>query len=126
MIRWTSPVRHFLRYLTEPATLAGVEIPAGDRLLLSYPSANRDEDVFTDPDAFDVGRTPNDHLGFGIGPHFCLGANLARREIRVMFEELFRRLPDIRVSGPPDMLQSFFIHGIKRMPVEFTPGSDRR
>ena len=82
-----------------------------------YNSANRDERAFADPFRFDVTRTPNEHVGFGAGgPHFCLGANLARREIRVMFEELFRRLPDIEITGEPDMLQSAFIHGIKRMP----------
>jgi cytochrome P450 len=78
--------------------------------------------VFDDPYAFDVRRDPNEHVGFGGGgPHFCLGAHLARREIRVMFEELLRRLPDVEVSGEPEYLQSNFIHGIKRMPVQFTP-----
>ena len=72
-------------------------------------------------DVFDVGRRPNDHLAFGIGPHFCLGANLARLEIRIMFEELLRRLPDIELAGPVERLRSNFIHGIKRMPVRFTP-----
>jgi cytochrome P450 len=87
-----------------------------------YTSANRDETVFRDPYVFDVRRDPNEHVGFGAGgPHFCLGANLARREIQVMFRELLRRLPDIHVSGPPEMLLSGFIHGIKRMPAEWTP-----
>ena len=87
-----------------------------------YNSANRDEREFADPYRFDVAREPNEHVGFGGGgPHFCLGANLARREIAVMFDELFRRLPDIEISGAPDMLLSAFIHGIKRMPCRFTP-----
>ena len=87
-----------------------------------YESANRDERHFDDPYTFDMPRTPNEHVGFGAGgPHFCLGANLARREIRVMFEELFRWLPDIEATGEPDYLRSPFIHGIKRMPCTFTP-----
>ena len=87
-----------------------------------YESGNRDERHFEDPHRFDIARTPNDHIGFGAGgPHFCLGANLARREIRVMFEEIFRWLPDLRITAPPDYLQSPFIHGIKRMRCEFTP-----
>ena len=86
-----------------------------------YNSANRDERKFADPYRFDVAREPNEHVGFGAGgPHFCLGANLARREIAVMFDELFRRLPDIEISGEPDMLLSAFIHGIKRMPCRFS------
>jgi methyl-branched lipid omega-hydroxylase len=85
-----------------------------------FNSANRDEDVFIDPYVFDVRRTPNDHVGFGGGgPHFCLGANLARREITVMLREIFRRLPNLEITGEPDYLQSGFIHGIKRMPCEF-------
>ena len=90
-------------------------------VVLFYASANRDEDIFTDAHRFDVGRTPNEHLAFGIGPHFCLGANLARLEIRIMFEELLRRLPDIELAGPVERLRSNFINGIKRMPVRFTP-----
>jgi len=90
--------------------------------VLWFNSANRDERVFTDPFTFDITRYPNPHAGYGGGgPHFCLGANLARREISVMFEELFRRLPDIEITGEPEMLQSSFIHGIKRMPCTFTP-----
>ena len=80
------------------------------------------EEMFPDGHRFDVGRTPNDHLGFGIGPHFCLGANLARREITVVFRELLTRLPDLEITGAPEMLRSNFIHGIKRMPCAFTPG----
>ena len=87
-----------------------------------YVAANRDEAHFTDPLKFDVRRDPNRHLGFGgPGPHFCLGAHLARREIGVMFQKLFEHLPDIEASGPPDLLESSFIHGIKHLPATFTP-----
>ena len=97
---------------------------AGDKVLLFYNSANRDEDVFDDPYVFDVARTPNDHYGFGApGPHFCLGAALGRLEIRVMFEELLRRFPDLEVAGPPTRVRSNFIRGIKAMPVRL--GRDR-
>jgi cytochrome P450 len=127
IVRWATPVIHFRRTATRDVEVGGETIRAGQKVVLWYNSANRDERMFPDPYRFDVTRTPNDHVGFGAGgPHFCLGANLARREIRVMFEELLRRLPDIRVTAPPDMLQSFFIHGIKRMRVEFTPQRGRR
>ncbi len=122
IVRWATPVIHFRRTATEDTIINGQEIKAGDKVVLWYSSANRDETVFDDPYRFDVRRTPNEHLGFGGGgPHFCLGANLARREIRVVFEELFRRLPDIEVTGEPEMLLSPFIHGIKRMRASFTP-----
>ena len=92
--------------------------------MLFYNSANRDEDVFDDPFTFDVTREPNDHVGFGgPGPHFCLGAHLARREITVMFRELFTRLPDIEATGEPDRLLSGFINGIKHLPCAFTPAA---
>jgi methyl-branched lipid omega-hydroxylase len=122
IVRWASPVIHFRRTATQDTEIAGQPIAAGERVVMFYNSANRDEAVFDEPFRFDVTRQPNDHVAFGAGgPHFCLGANLARREIRVMFEELLRRLPDIEVTGEPAMLQSAFIHGIKRMPVRFTP-----
>ena len=122
IVRWATPVIHFRRTASRDAIVGGQEIKAGEKVVMFYNSANRDERAFPDPFRFDVTRTPNEHVGFGAGgPHFCLGANLARREIKVMFEELFRRLPDIEVSGEPDMLQSAFIHGIKRMPCRFTP-----
>ncbi|HZP43707.1 MAG TPA: cytochrome P450 [Candidatus Binatia bacterium] len=121
MLRWVSPVMYFVRTATRDVELRGQRIAEGERVTLWYGSANRDEEVFERPDTFDVGRTPNDHLAFGIGPHFCLGANLARLEIRVMFEELLRRLPDIELAGPVARLRSNFIHGIKSMPVRFTP-----
>jgi cytochrome P450 len=122
IVRWATPVIHFRRTATEDTEVGGQAIAKGDKVVLWYGAANRDEAVFADPQRFDVTRTPNEHVGFGAGgPHFCLGANLARREIRVMFEELFRWLPDIRTTDEPDFLQSAFIHGIKRLPVEFTP-----
>jgi cytochrome P450 len=108
---------HFRRTATADAVLRGQRIQAGDKVVLWYTSANRDEDQFPEPYRFDVRRYPNAHLGFGAGgPHFCLGAALARREIAVMFDEIRRRLPDLEVTGPPRMLQSNFINGIKSMP----------
>ncbi len=122
IIRWASPVIHMRRTCTRDTQLGGQAMKQGDKVVLWYASANRDEKVFADPYRFDVTRTPNDHVGFGgPGPHFCLGANLARREIRVMFERIFQRLPDLEISGPPDRLRSNFINGIKRMPCTFTP-----
>jgi len=121
MLRWVSPVMVFRRTATRDVELAGRLIREGESVSMWYGSANRDETVFRDPDRFDVGRTPNEHLAFGIGPHFCLGANLARLEIRIMFERLLARLPDIRLAGPVQRLRSNFINGIKHMPVRFTP-----
>ncbi len=122
IVRWATPVIHFRRTASKDTIVGGQEIKAGEKVVLFYNSANRDERQFPDPYRFDVTRTPNEHVGFGAGgPHFCLGANLARREIKVMWEELFRRLPDIEMSGEPAMLQSNFIHGIKRLPCRFTP-----
>jgi cytochrome P450 len=118
IVRWATPVIHFRRTATEDTELAGQKIAAGDKVVLWYNSANRDERVFDDPYRFDITRPIHPaHVGFGAGgPHFCLGANLARREITVMFDELRRRVPDLRTTGEPDYLQSFFINGIKRLP----------
>jgi cytochrome P450 len=121
MLRWVTPVMQFRRTLTRDVELRGQRLREGDLVSLWYGSANRDEEVFPDGARFDVGRQPNEHLSFGIGPHFCLGANLARMEIRLMFEELLRRLPDLTLAGPVERLRSNFINGIKRMPVRFTP-----
>jgi methyl-branched lipid omega-hydroxylase len=123
IVRWASPVIHFRRTVTrDGARLAGREFSEGEKVVLWYWSGNRDEAVFDEPERFDLGRTPNDHIGFGgPGPHFCLGAHLARREIGVMFRELLRRLPDIRAAGEPQRLRSGFINGIKHMPAEWTP-----
>jgi len=121
MLRWVSPVMYFRRTVTHDTELHGQPIPEGDKVTLWYGSANRDEEVFPHADRFDVGRTPNEHLAFGLGHHFCLGANLARLEIQIMFEELLRRLPDMELDGRVERLRSNFINGIKRMPVRFTP-----
>ncbi len=117
IVRWATPVIHFRRTATRDTEIGGVPIRAGEKVVYWYNSANRDEERFQDPYRFDVRRYPNAHLGFGAGgPHFCLGASLARREISVMFEEIRHRLPDLEITGPPAMLRSYFIHGIKSMP----------
>ena len=122
VVRWASPVAYMRRTVTRDTELSGVELVAGDKVTLWYGSANRDEAKFDDPWSFDVRRHPNPHVGFGGGgAHFCLGANLARREITVAFEELHRRIPDITATEEPARLQSAFIHGIKRLPVAWTP-----
>jgi cytochrome P450 len=121
MIRWTSPVRHFLRYLTRPATLSGVEVPEGDRLLLSYPSANRDERMFDDPMAFDVARSnANRMIAFGGGEHFCLGSTFARRELRTILPKLLAAVDTIETAGEPEWAQANFVGGVKHLPVSAT------
>jgi cytochrome P450 len=125
ILRWASPVMNFRRTATADTSLRGEPIAEGDAVVMFHISANRDEDVFHDPFAFDVGRSPNEHtlqVAFGGGgPHFCLGANLARAEMRVVFDEVLRRLPDMELAGPVRRLRSNFINGIKQMPVSFTP-----
>jgi methyl-branched lipid omega-hydroxylase len=121
IIRYASPVIFMRRTLTRDYTMNGYDYREGDKVVLFYGSANRDEAVFTDPERFDITRSPNPHVGFGAaGPHFCLGAHLARREITVMLRELMTRVPDI-TAGEPDRLLSSFINGIKRLPCHFTP-----
>ena len=121
VLRWASPVMYFRRNATKDFQLRDQTIKAGDKVSLWYISANRDEDVFDDPFRFDIQREPNNHLAFGGGgPHFCLGAQLARMEIHVLFEELVRRVPKVEQLGPPDRLRSNFIGGIKHLPVRFT------
>ncbi len=116
IVRWASPVTWMRRTLAEDYVLSGTELSAGDKVLLFYNSANRDEDVFENPFDFDVTRTPNDHFGFGApGPHFCLGAHLARREINVMFKELLTRFPQVHATSEPSQLRSSFVNGIKRL-----------
>ena len=124
IVRLASPVTYMRRTTTEDTVLAGQKIPAGDKVCMFYYAGNRDPGVFADPARFDVGRDPNPHVGFGgPGPHYCLGAHLARREIKVMFRELFSRLPDIEAAGEPDLLLSSFIRGVKHLPARFTPVS---
>jgi methyl-branched lipid omega-hydroxylase len=122
IVRLASPVVWMRRTATRDTELNGKLVREGDKMLLFYWSANRDEAVFADPLRFDITRNPNPHVGFGArGPHFCLGAHLARREITLLFRELYERLPDIRVVGEPQRLRSSFINGIKHMDCEFTP-----
>jgi cytochrome P450 len=127
IVRWATPVIHFRRTATRDTELGGQKIREGAKVVMWYSSANRDEAVFEQPYRFDVRRAPNEHVGFGgPGPHHCLGAHLARREMRVIFRELFERLPDLEVTGPPERLASNFIHGLKHMPCAFTPGGGGR
>ena len=124
MLRYTSPVSHFKRTVMADTELRGQALKAGDRVIVFYGSANRDEDVFADPDRFDVGRNPNPHMAFGGGgPHLCLGMHVARIEIAEMLRELITRIPDLRSAGPVERMHSSFIAGITSMPVAFTPGS---
>jgi cholest-4-en-3-one 26-monooxygenase len=123
ILRWASPVLHFKRTATADTEIRGTQIKEGDAVVMWYISANRDEDVFDDPYTFDVTRSPNPQIAFGGGGnHFCLGANLARMELRLIFEEIATRLPDMRLAGEPDRLRSNFIGGIKHLDVEWTPG----
>jgi cholest-4-en-3-one 26-monooxygenase len=121
MIRFAPPVHHFRRTATADTEIRGVRIRENDKIVMWYPSANRDEEVFPNPDAFDVRRSPNEHLGFGIGEHFCLGANLARLELHTIVRGLVTRLPDLELAAPPRRLRSNFINGVKEMRVRFAP-----
>jgi cholest-4-en-3-one 26-monooxygenase len=124
MLRFVTPVMNFRRTAMCDLELSGTAISAGDKVVFYHVSGNRDEEIFESPDTFDIGRDPNPHIAFGGGgPHFCLGANLARMEIRVMFEHLLDRLPDIRLDGDVQRLQSQFINGVKHLPVAFTPSA---
>ncbi|MBF6560077.1 MAG: cytochrome P450 [Candidatus Binataceae bacterium] len=119
IVRWTSPVIQFTRKATADTNLCGVPIRAGDELALFYPSANRDEAVFDRPGVFDIGRNPNRHIAYGIGEHFCLGANLARLELQVMFRQLAERLESVESAGPLHRMRSNFVGGIKHMPIRY-------
>jgi cytochrome P450 len=120
MIRWVTPVKEFMRTAGEDTTVRGIPIAAGESVLLSYASANRDEDVFDDPFRFDVGRDPNKHLAFGYGVHFCLGAALARMEVNSFFTELLPRLKSIELAGDPQFVATTFVGGIKHLPVRYS------
>jgi methyl-branched lipid omega-hydroxylase len=125
VVRVASPVTFMRRTATRDLTISGLDVAEGDRFVLFYGAANRDPRVFEAPEAFDVRRDPNPHVGFGgPGPHFCLGAHLARRELAIMFRKLFARLPDLEVTGEPVLLEAMgipLVGGIKRLPVRFTP-----
>jgi len=123
IVRWVTPVMQFRRTATRDLELGGQKIRENDKVVMYYGSANRDPRAFAEPDRFDVSRDPNPHVGFGIGVHYCLGASLAKLEMRIMFEELFRRIPDLELAGPVSRLRSNFINGIKSMPVRFTAAS---
>jgi cytochrome P450 len=123
MIRWVTPVKEFMRTASADTEVGGQKIAAGDALYLAYLSANRDEDVFADPFRFDIGRDPNNHLAFGIGPHFCLGAQLARMETRVLFTELAKRVEHVELAGPPAASSTIFVGGLKRLPIRYTLAS---
>ena len=121
IVRWATPVIFMRRNLTHDIEMRGIKMKAGDKVSMWYNSGNRDEAKFDNPWLFDVTRDPNPHIGFGAGgAHFCLGANLARREIRVLFDELHRQIPDIVAVEEPAILHSAFVHGIKRLPVAWT------
>ena len=122
VVRWTSPVTWMRRTVAADTVLGGTRMAAGDKVLLFYRSANRDEEVFAEPFRFDVTRAPNPHLGFGAaGPHFCLGAHLARREIGAIWQELLTRVPALRAVAPPVPLRSSFVNGVKHLPAQWPP-----
>jgi cytochrome P450 len=121
MLRWATPVHHFRRTVAQDTELAGVDLKAGDKLTTWFVSGNRDETVFDEPDRFDISRSPNPHMAFGPGGiHHCMGAHLAKMEIRIAFEELLARVDDIELTAPPERLRSNFFNGIKRLPVRVT------
>ena len=119
MFRWVSPVKQFMRTATEDSVVHDVAVPAGDAVLLSYPSANRDEDVFDQPQEFDVTRDPNRHVAFGFGAHYCLGTHLARLEARALYRELIPRLRSIELAGEPAFMETLFVGGPKHLPIRY-------
>jgi cytochrome P450 len=119
IVRWTTPVNYMMRTASRDSEVGGTRIRAGERLLLFYASANRDEDVFEAPDQFRIDRSPNPHLGFGIGEHFCLGSHLARKSQRALFAELIGRLEDVELAGPVERLAASFVAGIKHLPLRY-------
>ncbi|SLC78513.1 cytochrome P450-terp [Mycobacteroides abscessus subsp. massiliense] len=120
MIRWVTPVKEFMRTATADTEIRGVPITEGESVLLSYPSGNRDEDIFTDPFTFDIARDPNKHLAFGFGVHFCLGAALARMEVNSFFSALLPRLESIEIDGNIERTSTIFVGGIKHLPIRYT------
>jgi cholest-4-en-3-one 26-monooxygenase len=123
VLRWSTPFLHFRRTATEDFDLRGKKIRAGDKVVLWFVAANYDDNEFSDPQRFDIGREPNAHVTFGGGgPHFCLGAHLARLEIRIVLDELLDRLPDLELAGPPERMRSNWTNGLKRLPVRWPTG----
>ena len=120
MIRWVTPVKEFMRTARVDTTVRGVPITAGESVLLSYASANRDEEIFDDPFQFDVARDPNKHIAFGYGVHFCLGAALARMEVNSFFSELVPRLESIELTGVPQHTATIFVGGLKHLPIHYS------
>jgi hypothetical protein len=118
-IRWTTPVKTFMRTATEDTEFAGRQLKKNDWIMLSYASGNRDEAVFEDPDDFRVDRKPNRHLAFGYGAHLCLGQHLAKMEMRILWEEMIPRLKSVELAGEPAMSQAVFVNGPKRLPIRF-------
>ena len=126
VLRWASPVYHFRRTAMADTVINGQQIAKDDKVVMWYISANRDENIFKDPFTFDITRNDGEHVAFGGGgTHFCLGANLARAELRILFAEMLERIPDMQMTGEPDILRSNFIGGVKHMPVKFTAGKRR-
>ena len=126
ILRWASPVMYFRRNVTRDTELRGQKIKAGDKVSIWYISANRDEEIFPDPFTFNIRRTPNQHVAFGGGgPHFCLGASLARLEMSILFEELVKRVSSVERTGPVKRLRSTFINGLKHLPVRLTPSAQK-
>jgi cytochrome P450 len=123
VLRYTSTATHLMRMATKQVELRGRDIAAGDRVTVWIPSANRDEDVFGDPDRFDVRRTPNRHLALGVGEHFCLGSTLARAELRLLYGELLRQTASIDLAGEPTRLNSIVVNGPEHLPVTLTPSA---
>jgi cytochrome P450 len=121
ILRWVSPVSHFFRTATQDYELRGVQIKKGDSLMMCYPSANRDEEVFEDPFRFDIARKGAKHIAFGYGPHLCVGQHLAKMEIRIFYEELLSRVEHFELAGEPKWVETNFVGGLKRLPIRFRP-----
>jgi cytochrome P450 len=119
-VRWVSPVKHFMRSASEDTILGGVQIHEGDRLMLNYPSGNRDEAYFTNAEEFDLERTPNNHLGFGFGAHMCIGQHIAKMEMTLLWEELLPKLKSIELAGDPVPVKTNFVSSFKSLPIKFT------
>jgi cytochrome P450 len=119
VVRWTTPIIHFGRTATQDIVIRDKQLKAGDAVALFYPSANRDEDVFEDADKFRIARSPNRHLGFGVGEHFCLGAHIARLEMAIAYKHLIPRIDEIELAGPVDRLSSSLVGGVKRLPIRY-------